>query len=50
LGEEVFQEIRKMLRKGTKPNEIAKALDCGASTVYRVRREMKAESGEDSAA
>jgi hypothetical protein len=50
LGVDVFQKIRKMLSTGTKPKEIAKSLGCGTSTVYRVRRKMKAEVDEDQAA
>ena len=50
LGEELFQEIRKMLRAGTKPKDVAATLGCGVSTVYRVRREMQVEAGEDQAA
>ena len=50
LDEAVFQEIRRMLRAGTKPKEIAKTLGCGTSTVYRVRGEMNAETGEDQVA
>jgi hypothetical protein len=50
LGEDVYEEIRKLLRAGTKPSEIAAEVGCGASTVYRVRRKMQAESAEDHAA
>ncbi len=50
LNMEVFAEIRKSLREGQKPKEIAKRVDCGTSTVYRVRREMQAEADGDQAA
>lgn len=50
LNMEVFAEIRKSLREGQRPKEIAKRVGCGISTVYRVRREMQAESGDDQAA
>jgi len=50
LGQDMFEKIRKLLSEGTKPKEIAKSLGCGTSTVYRVRREMQAETGEDQAA
>jgi hypothetical protein len=33
-----------------KPKDIAKQLGCSAGTVYRVRREMQAEAGDDQAA
>jgi DNA invertase Pin-like site-specific DNA recombinase len=42
LGEEKFEEIRKMLRKGKKDAEIATAVGCGTSTVGRVRQKMRA--------
>ena len=38
------------LRAGTKPKDVAATLGCGVSTVYRVRREMQVEAGEDQAA
>lgn len=50
LGEDVYDEIRKLLRAGTKPSEVAAKVGCGASTVYRERRRMRAETGEDHAA
>jgi hypothetical protein len=49
LGEDVYEEIRKLLRAGIKPAEIAAKVGCGASTVNRERRRMRAESGEDHA-
>lgn len=49
LGEDVYDEIRKLLRAGTKPSEIAAKVGCGTSTVNRVRRKMRAETGEDRA-
>ena len=50
LGEDVYQEIRKLLRAGKKPAEIAAKVGCGTSTVYRVRRQMQDEAGEGKAA
>ena len=50
LGEDVYEEIRKLLRAGIKPAEITAKVGCGASTVYRERRRMRAETGEDHAA
>ena len=49
LGEDVLKEIRKLLGEGMKPKDIAKQVGCGISTVYRARREMQAEAGEDEA-
>ena len=50
LGEDAYEEIRNLLRAGSKPSEIAAKVGCGASTVYRERRRMRAETGEDQAA
>ena len=46
LGEDVYREIRQRLRSGSKASEIASAVGCGESTVYRVRKQMKDEGGE----
>jgi DNA invertase Pin-like site-specific DNA recombinase len=50
LGEDVFREIRKLLRSGKKDAEVAAQLHCGKSTVGRVRRQMQAETDDDQAA
>ena len=47
LGEEKYQMIRKMIRKGKSTVEIAAKVGCGASTVRRVRRQMQIEPGGD---
>ena len=41
LGEEKYQRIRQMLRAEVNPAEIASAVCCGPSTVYRERRKMR---------
>jgi hypothetical protein len=50
LSAEIFQNIRNLLGEGRKVKDIAQQLGCGVSTVYRVRRDMLAESGDDQAA
>jgi site-specific DNA recombinase len=50
LGANVFREIRRLLREGQTPSEIAKAVGCGASTVRRVHTQLKAEGDGDQAA
>ena len=49
LGQEKFEEIRKMLGEGKKDPEIAAKVGCGTSTVGRVRRQMQAEADEGQA-
>ena len=44
LGEDVYQQIRALLRAGKKPAEVAAQVGCGKSTVYRVRRKMQDEA------
>ena len=46
LGEEVYREIRRRLRKGEEPKAIADQVGCGASTVYRERRKLQSEVGD----
>jgi len=41
LGEDVYQQIRVLLRSGKKPSEVAAQVGCGTSTVYRVRQKMQ---------
>jgi DNA invertase Pin-like site-specific DNA recombinase len=49
LGPEVFAEICRLIRAGTKPAAIVDQVGCGTSTVYRVRRAIQAEASEDQA-
>lgn len=41
LGEPKKEQIRKLLQKGVRAAQVAEKVGCGASTVYRVTREMK---------
>lgn len=47
LGEEVFAEIRRRLRQGEKPADIAAQVGCGKSTVERVRQSLRSRQNAD---
>lgn len=50
LGEAVFKKIRKLLRAGRKPMDIASSAGCSVNTVRRVRKQMQEAADGDRAA
>lgn len=50
LSEEIFKQIRKLLRAGKKPSEVARKVGCGKSTVYRVKQQLDRTGGDHDAA
>jgi hypothetical protein len=44
LGIDTYSKIRELLHAGQKPGKIAAKLQCGASTVRRVQKQMQAEA------
>ncbi len=48
LGEDVYKQIRKLLRAGKKQAEVARKVGCSTATVYRVKQQL--DRGDNEAA
>lgn len=45
--DETYAKVCELLQDGQKPHSIAETAGCGASTMYRIRKQLEAEGNRE---